>query len=220
MQSEGVYTKRVDVPPQQPDQQGGAAPARESDVYLQPKAPPPPGSYGQGKGAGYPQSARVHPGEPSRDVHYTAAGDPSDVPINLTTARYRHRPWHYSLCVCCQDMDSCCESWWCLCCQLSRQCNMLVSNSKEIHWPYCLLMTFVDLCTGYSIVTCLFAMETRRLARERYGVKGSCCGDCCASWCCRSCSTQQVLLEMTVMNDFPGATCYTAVQQPTSSRMV
>ncbi|KPI90381.1 putative ama1 protein [Leptomonas seymouri] len=146
--------------------------------------------------------------------------DPNDIPVNLTAIKYRHRPWHYSLCVSCKEMDSCAESCCCLYCQVSRQCNMLVSNKHKIHWPYCLLMAFTDLCTLHMIVTWVFVSETRRLARDRYGIGGSCFSDCCVGCWCRSCSTQQVLLEMTVMNDFPGATCYNAVPQPMNFEMV
>lgn len=146
--------------------------------------------------------------------------NPADVPANLTATRYRHRPWHYSLCVLCKEMDSCSESCCCLCCQLSRQCNMFMNNRREIHWPYCIIMTLMDLCTAHMLVTWIFASQTRRLSRERYGISGSCCSDCCVGCWCRICSTQQVLLEMTVMNDFPGATCYNAVPQPMEFEMV
>lgn len=146
--------------------------------------------------------------------------NPADVPANLTATRYRHRPWHYSLCVLCKEMDSCSESCCCLCCQLSRQCNMFINNRREIHWPYCIIMTLMDLCTAHMLVTWIFASQTRRLSRERYGISGSCCSDCCVGCWCRICSTQQVLLEMTVMNDFPGATCYNAVPQPMEFEMV
>jgi Cys-rich protein (TIGR01571 family) len=145
---------------------------------------------------------------------------PNDVPVNLTAARYRHRPWHYSLCVSCKEMDSCAEACCCLCCQMSRQCNMFMYNKREIHWPYCLLMSLTDLCTLHLFVTWIFASQTRRMSRERYGISGSCCNDCCVGCWCRTCSTQQVLLEMTVMNDFPGATCYNAVPQPMDFEMV
>ncbi|KAG5472365.1 hypothetical protein LSCM1_03766 [Leishmania martiniquensis] len=128
--------------------------------------------------------------------------------------------WHYSLCVCCEDMDSCCEACYCLPCQVSRQCNMLHHNVPQIDYAYCLLMTFCDLYIFFLGVTCVFVSETRRLARERYGIAGTTCEDCCISYWCRTCSTQQVLLEMTVMNDFPGATCYDAAPQPNRSEMV
>ncbi|CAM40302.1 putative ama1 protein [Leishmania braziliensis MHOM/BR/75/M2904] len=128
--------------------------------------------------------------------------------------------WHFSLCVCCKDCDSCCESWCCAPCQLSRQCNMLTNNRKEIHWPYCLLMTFCDCTIIIFNVSCIFASETRRMARERYGISGSTLEDCCYGFWCTPCSTQQVLLEMTLMNEFPGATCYEATSHPAGRRMV
>lgn len=146
--------------------------------------------------------------------------DTFEVPATFSISHRRLRPWHYSLCYCCGDTDSCVESCCCLWCQLSRQCNMLVDNRREIHWPYCLLLAFFDYCTVCSVVSCVFASQTRRMARQRYGITGSHCSDCCAGYWCRCCSTQQVLLEMTAVNEFPGAACYNAVPSTVTCEMV
>ncbi|KAG5472746.1 hypothetical protein LSCM4_02069 [Leishmania orientalis] len=152
------------------------------------------------------------PNPKNADSAFAAASNPAQ--------QRRSGLWHYSLCVCCKDTDSCCESCCCLPCQVSRQCNMLTHNIPEIDYPYCLLMTFCDLSLFFLSVTCVFVSETRRLARERYGISGSTCDDCCISYWCRCCSTQQVLLEMTAMSDFPGATCYDISPQPAGNEMV
>ncbi|CBZ28826.1 putative ama1 protein [Leishmania mexicana MHOM/GT/2001/U1103] len=147
-------------------------------------------------------------------------GNPMNAPASRSAVQNRDGLWHYSLCVCCEDMDSCCEACCCFPCQVSRQCNMLMNSRREIHWPYCLLMTLCDFTLFIFSVSCVFASETRRLARERYGISGSSLEDCCLAYWCRTCSTQQVLLEMTTMNEFPGATCYEAAPQPMGNRMV
>ncbi|GET90747.1 ama1 protein, putative [Leishmania tarentolae] len=147
------------------------------------------------------------------------SGNPGNMQPSQTVFNNRDAPWHYSLCVCCSDMDSCCEACCCFPCQVSRQCNMLVYNRKEICWPYCLVMTLCDMTFFVFSVSCVFSSEARRLARERYGIAGSTCSDCCTAFCCRTCSTQQVLLEMTVMSEFPGATCYDVASYPTTRQM-
>ncbi|CAG9578342.1 putative ama1 protein [Leishmania major strain Friedlin] len=172
------------------------------------------GQYDQ-KPNGGPQYNQ--PQGPGQNVY---TGNPMNAPGSRPAVHSRLGNWHYSLCVCCNDMDSCCEACCCFPCQVSRQCNMLVSNRREIHWPYCLLMTLCDVSLLFFSVTCVFASETRRLARERYGISGSGCDDCCIGYWCRTCSAQQVLLEMTAMSEFPGATCYEAAPQPAANRMV
>ncbi|KPA83164.1 putative ama1 protein [Leptomonas pyrrhocoris] len=216
-----VFTKPADYYPPSDAQED----LDERLVNVADALPPPPPT-----GASQPQRSRNVPDQyspSSSPPTQRNAGAPAsryaatnDIPVNLTATKFRHRPWHYSLCVSCKEMDSCAEACCCLYCQLSRQCNMFVANKREIHWPYCLLMTFTDLCALHMLVTWIFASETRRMARERYGISGSCFSDCCVGCWCRSCTTQQVLLEMTVMNDFPGATCYNAVPQPMEFEMV
>lgn len=123
------------------------------------------------------------------------------------------RDWHYGMCTCCADCDSCCEAWWCTPCQLSRQCNMIQNNLPTISCCYCLLFTFINPCM-LELPMCCGAMQMRSTVRARYGIDGNCCGDCCGAFWCLPCVVQQVLLEMTSMNEFPGACCYSAVQAP------
>lgn len=227
LQPSAAYTKAVDYySPQSPPAENDATVATNAadapPANSQPQWPP-HGQSQQGPPASSsspPQRTHGRGAKSGADEPANRYADPNDIPVNLNATKYRHRPWHYSLCVCCQEMDSCAEACCCMYCQLSRQCNMFMYNERKIHWPYCVLMTLTDLCTGHLIVTWVFASQTRRLSRERYGISGSCCNDCCAGCWCRTCSTQQVLLEMTVMNDFPGATCYNAVPQPMDFEMV
>nr|CAB59203.1 ama1 protein [Leishmania major] len=171
------------------------------------------GQYDQKPNGGPSITSRRGPGRTStpatRGVRRAAA----------RVVRNRNGDWRFPLCVCCEDMDSCCEACCCFSCQVSRQCNMLVNNRREIHWPYWLAHDPCDVSLLFFSVTCVFASETRRLARERYGISGSGCDDCCIGYWCRTCSAQQVLLEMTAMSEFPGATCYEAAPQPAANRM-
>nr|CAJ2477601.1 unnamed protein product [Leishmania braziliensis] len=204
-------------------------------MYTQPQTLGAPNADSQGKGVpgngadgckpSAPPGAQWHPNSQPKPYNYRFnvlphVKESSQFHQLDGTIAANRGPWHFSLCVCCQGIDSCCEAWCCMPCQLSRQCNMLVNNRKEIHWPYCLLMTFCDYTWLVFNASCIFASETRRLARDRYSISGSTCEDCCIGYFCRPCSTQQVLLEMTLMNEFPGATCYEAAPHPAGRRMV
>lgn len=135
--------------------------------------------------------------------------DVDDIPMQLPTTVRRERPWHYSVCHCCNSYDACLEAWCCLPCQISRQCNMFLNDKPKIHWPICLFISCFETSTACMFVACIFVGQTRRMARQRYGIGGSGIEDCYCSWWCKPCVVQQLLLEMTVMNDFPGASCYT-----------
>lgn len=109
------------------------------------------------------------------------------------------RDWHYGLCTCCGDCDSCCEACFCLPCQLSRQCNMIKNNLPTISCCYCFLFTCINPLFG-SLPICCGTMQMRTTVRTRYGIDGNCCGDCCSAMFCMTCAVQQILLEMTSMN--------------------
>lgn len=180
----------------------------------------PHSSSGGGGGAGNANiinssssSYRNHGGNPSGGGgrYYDDADgyiNIDDIPMQLSAMGRRNRPWHYGMCDCCHHCGPCTEVWACLPCQVSRQCNMFLHHEPSVHWPICLLITFTEVCTGCSFVGCLFVGQARRMARERYGLSGSGLSDCLAGCFCRCCALQQVLMEMTVMADFPGACCY------------
>lgn len=110
-------------------------------------------------------------------------------------------PWHFGLCECCGECSACMEACCCSCFQISRQYNMLENGRRGTHWPICVLTCL------FGIANCLCVMHTRELARRRYGIKGSACGDCCVAWCCGCCAVQQQYLEMASMGDNPGGVC-------------
>ncbi|CAD2218182.1 PLAC8 family, putative [Angomonas deanei] len=121
------------------------------------------------------------------------------------------RPWHYGICHCCSDCNSCIEAWCCSYCQISRQYNMIRKGKPEIDWLCCLGMAFGTMCIA-TFVLWIGACMVRQRVRDRYGIEGNSCGDCCVTCWCTSCSVQQQLLEMTSVSDFPGACCYDASQ--------
>lgn len=125
----------------------------------------------------------------------------------------------YGLCVCCKDCDSCLEAYCCTRCQMSRQCNMMRNGEPEIDWLTCFCSYVVDVMCGAGLLAFIFVCQTRRMARERYGIAGGCCGDCCIAWLCGGCATQQILLEMAARGDFPGACCYQVQHLPPTANM-
>ncbi|KAL1744592.1 PLAC8 family-domain-containing protein [Schizophyllum fasciatum] len=64
-----------------------------------------------------------------------------------------------------------------------------------------------DACQKHAFVTCFFAagwlfqIRLRGRIRERYGIRGSCMGDCCRSSLCQPCSLMQESLELKLEED-------------------
>lgn len=112
------------------------------------------------------------------------------------------RPWHYSLCTTCWEMNSCLECFCCTSCQLSRQFNMVYNLKPELHLPVCLvvaLLDFVGVPAGFALQYVL-----RSDIRHRYGIEGDVVSDCCVSWLCAPCAIQQQFLELTSVGSCPG----------------
>lgn len=124
-----------------------------------------------------------------------------------STSSYHLRPWHYGLCVCSDDCNSCLESFFCTWCQMSRQYNMLYNLQPAIHIPLFLTL-FVATSAFGNVVPWIFLWSLRADLRHRYGIEGGCCGDCTSALLCTPCAVQQQLLEMTSLGAFPGALCY------------
>jgi Cys-rich protein (TIGR01571 family) len=153
------------------------------------------------------------------DVETAVFTPPNSTPPAVVMASPSREKFLYGLCVCCKDCDSCLESWFCTRCQMSRQCNMMKNGHPEIDWLTCCASYIVDaLCAG-GLLAFIFVCQTRRMARERYGIAGGCCGDCCVGWLCAQCAIQQILLEMATRGDFPGACCYQVQQLPAYTNM-
>lgn len=130
--------------------------------------------------------------------------DVVDVAVSETTrvVGSATRPWHYSLCVTCTEMNSCLECCFCTVCQQSRQFNMLYNNKPELHLPVCLLITGLSVSGIPSIFVLEYIMRSD--IRRRYGIEGNLLKDCCVSWLCEACAVQQQFLEMTSLGMCPG----------------
>ena len=51
-------------------------------------------------------------------------------------------------------------------------------------------------CCLCSLLPCLFLVKTRGDIREKYGIEGSCIGDCCTHLCCGCCALVQESREV------------------------
>eukprot|EP00796_Vickermania_ingenoplastis_P012309 gene12309-8450_t len=115
-----------------------------------------------------------------------------EVPLNSHGCAPTHhaepRDWMASFCGCFDDCCGCLDVWCCLHCQISRQWSVAKDHKVGFNIPICLLLHFLPAPFAASV---LCPLEHP----ERYNIKGN---------------TQIIMREMTMMNEFPGACCYTS----------
>ncbi|EPY17443.1 ama1 protein [Strigomonas culicis] len=139
-------------------------------------------------------------------VHGGAASSTS---IPLSGSRNGRRPFHYGLWVCCHDCSSFLEGNLCCYCQMTRQgCYLMHNKRGHFNVFFCCGLFCIDFALGCFPFSFVYVVQLRQILRDRYQIAGSGIGDCCVSACCRCCAVQQMLLEMTIMDEFPGAFCY------------
>lgn len=69
-----------------------------------------------------------------------------------------------------------------------RRSGFSEENVSDMSFPWqCCLW----LCLGYCGTSWVLQTIKRGEMRERYGIEGSCCGDCMRSWCCPCCGLVQ-----------------------------
>eukprot|EP01001_Neometanema_parovale_P011336 NODE_7583_length_756_cov_110.333333_g7334_i0.p2 GENE.NODE_7583_length_756_cov_110.333333_g7334_i0~~NODE_7583_length_756_cov_110.333333_g7334_i0.p2 ORF type:complete len:141 (-),score=47.20 NODE_7583_length_756_cov_110.333333_g7334_i0:268-690(-) len=59
-------------------------------------------------------------------------------------------------------------------------------------------------CLQTAICSCcpiVYPLFWRKQLREKYGIEGSCCGDCCVAMCCPACAVMQDARELKVRGD-------------------
>eukprot|EP00796_Vickermania_ingenoplastis_P002136 gene2136-1311_t len=135
---------------------------------------------------------------------------PKDFPNNNTNNGFVNRglprDWMASFCGCCDDCCGCLDVWCCRDAQLARQWTVVHHNQRGFSICICLLLQYcpcVLCCVGTSI---------RGGTRNRYNIDGNCCCDCLAVCCCTLCAISQIMREMTMMGEFPGACCYISIK--------
>jgi len=139
-------------------------------------------------------------------------GRPAGVPVP------RISEWKYGMCcpccIPCADCGLCCDTFWCSCCQLSRQWAAIKDGrSDDPNWnvccTICCLGLFISFCTGAGggIVTWVVGWHLRNELRENATIEGNVFGDCCATFCCLCCTMIQQHRELKARGVDPGYTC-------------
>ncbi|KOC08475.1 DUF614 domain protein [Aspergillus flavus AF70] len=98
--------------------------------------------------------------------------------------------WNYSLFDCC-DPGSLCLMSWCLPCLTFGKTQARNHDATLNGFSYC--NADCTIFTGLGLIYSHWIIQTIRRGemRERYGIKGSCCGDCCATFFCSCCALVQ-----------------------------
>jgi Cys-rich protein (TIGR01571 family) len=121
------------------------------------------------------------------------------------------RLWSTDLCACCDETSSCLDVFFCLPCQMSRQCSSLDGAQDNMDCCYCCcsMLALYQGATG----TIVGAVIRYRLI-EKYSItmegaiKTFFIGTICFP--CSMCQTHR---ELTNLGNFPGGTCCVAPPQ-------
>lgn len=108
------------------------------------------------------------------------------------------------LCDCCADFNSCCEVFFCLCCQIGYQKEMISTNNRGMSLLWCCIPYLCSSFLGLQISTMILRADVRR----RFGLIGEGdCGGCIKACCCPACSVCQTYREMSIRGAWPGGVC-------------
>ncbi|BGP43928.1 hypothetical protein JCM10449v2_007985 [Rhodotorula kratochvilovae] len=128
----------------------------------------------------------------------------------------QEREWSTGLCACGGDLGGFCLACWCPCITYS-QYKMRFDTLRQTGRP--LPKEQVESCGTpgilYLAIQCIagagFVLDfmARGDIRQRYGIRGSACGDCCTACCCLPCTQRQHHRELRVEEEHqwgaPGA---------------
>lgn len=108
-----------------------------------------------------------------------------------------------NLCDCFSDFSSCCDVYFCICCQIGFQKGMISTSRQGMDVFWCCLPIF---CGGLGVV--MAAVTLRTDVRQRFGLtaEGDCSG-CLQGCCCPACSICQTYREMSARGMWPGGVC-------------
>jgi Cys-rich protein (TIGR01571 family) len=137
------------------------------------------------------------------------AGLFNQVAGNALSAVGIKRQWSSGLCDCCRDTGSCCDVYFCTCCQVARQCNAIDGRSNQNDICLC-CVSLIMMYYGYG--TNVLAMILRYRLVAKYSITGeSVIMTFINSTCCPLCSMCQTHRELTSMALWPGGTCCGAI---------
>ncbi|KZT33179.1 PLAC8-domain-containing protein [Sistotremastrum suecicum HHB10207 ss-3] len=123
-------------------------------------------------------------------------------PNNMPFDGNGERAWSNGLCSCFGSCGTCLEAAFCPCITYGRnkaRLDYLRAQGKpdpsggECCTGDCMLHCVLTVFLGLG---CLVQIGNRGRTRERYRIRGGCCGDCMASWCCQACALTQESREI------------------------
>ncbi|KAK1140290.1 hypothetical protein N8T08_010493 [Aspergillus melleus] len=100
------------------------------------------------------------------------------------------RQWNYSLFECCSPGLLCFTSFCLPCLTYGKTQSRIRDPSLQ---TYSSINSSCSIWTALSCFASQWILQTisRGEMRERFGIEGSCCGDCCVSLCCGCCALIQ-----------------------------
>jgi len=111
-------------------------------------------------------------------------------------------PYRTGFCSCFEDMQLCCDVFWCPCCQLGRQ---TMASQRMADTPSCLHCICPFCC---PLVFQFFTCYIRQNIEQQFAVGESCFCSFLAAFCCPRCSLCQTGRELVLLGYTPGGTCY------------
>ncbi|KAH7569854.1 hypothetical protein ACOSP7_017710 [Xanthoceras sorbifolium] len=122
------------------------------------------------------------------------ATNQTDTPPPSTVMSISHAPipWSTGLCDCCDDVSTCCLTWWCPCITFGRIAEIVDRGSTSCGVSGA-LYTLIMCLTGCS---CLYSCFYRSKLRGQYLLEERPCTDCCIHCCCEGCALCQEYREL------------------------
>lgn len=114
-----------------------------------------------------------------------ASYEPQPPPVQTVDGTDRGG-WSNGFCDCCSPMGTCCCAFWGPCCLYGKTDSRLRDPQlKDGRYcsSGCALYTFISILGFHWIPL----MMKRTEIRDRFHIRGSCCGDYCAALCCSCC---------------------------------
>ncbi|PYI31231.1 PLAC8-domain-containing protein [Aspergillus indologenus CBS 114.80] len=142
---------------------------------------------------------------------------PTDPPTYTQTSNEQvrsithNREWNYSLCDCFSPGSLCLTSW-CLPCLTFGKTQARIHDPTLQNFSYVNTECAIFTCLGLGVSQWIIQTIRRGEMRERFGIEGSCCGDCCTTFCCGCCALIQEEKEMELRTR-PEFTGYQAAPQ-------
>ena len=103
--------------------------------------------------------------------------------------------FHHSVCGCFSDVAQCCDTYWCPCCQMGRQCDAIAGQPHSCGCGMCI----VAYCFPSCFPTCI-----RCKVSDKFQLGENCCVSLICGHFCYACSLCQTGRELNFRGVNPG----------------